>query len=143
MCHPDRSEPTPSPTSLGEVVGLRSGGISLRLIVYPESPEGRKPLRFSSPALGNHTNRSLRAPPFHPILTQLFLQTTPAQTPLHLSRRHHRHRPVRQFRAPAPALRLTTHRRITPRTSRFHRHDYPPFPRPRNKMPAHLSRRHF
>jgi hypothetical protein len=33
----------------------------------------------SSLSLGNHTNRSLGAPPFHPILPQLRLQTIPAQ----------------------------------------------------------------
>ena len=74
----------------------------------------------SSLALGNHTNRSLSAPPFHQILPQLFLQTTPAQTPLPLPSIQNRHRPVRQFRAPATTFGLATHRCIATSASRFH-----------------------
>jgi len=74
----------------------------------------------SSLALRNHTNRSLGAPPFQPILPQLFLQTTPAQTPLRFPRLQCRHRTVRQFQAPAIPFRITTHGCIATRTPRFH-----------------------
>jgi len=70
--------------------------------------------------LGNHANRSLGAPPFHPILPQLRLQTIPAQASSFFFRFQNRHRHGRQFRAPAATFRVTTHRRIATSASRFH-----------------------
>jgi hypothetical protein len=100
------------PRSLLRTSPPRSREISLRFIAQP--------LRFSAPDLGNHTDGSLGAPPFHPILPQPSLQTTPAQASCRFPNLQNRHRPRRQFRAPAAPLGVATHGCIATGASRFH-----------------------
>jgi hypothetical protein len=64
--------------------------------------------------------RLLNAFSFAFLLSQLFFKTIPAQASRRLPSFYNRHRPVRQFRAPAIPFRVATHERLATSASRFH-----------------------
>jgi hypothetical protein len=64
--------------------------------------------------------RLLNAFSFAFMLSQLFFKTIPAQASRRFPSSYNRHRPVRQFRAPAIPFRIATHERLATSASRFH-----------------------
>jgi hypothetical protein len=54
------------------------------------------------------------------MLSELFFKTMPAQASRRFTSFQNRHRPVRQFRAPAILFRVATHGRLATSASRFH-----------------------